>query len=212
MARRLQLLRTHVDAVRGCHACPQMVPPAVTGTPVLSPVMLIGQAPGAHEGPLGRPFAWTAGKTLFAWLGQIGLIEAAVRARVYMAAVCRCFPGKTASGGDRVPSTDEIQRCAHHLVTEVSLVQPSLVLPVGRLAITQILQDGTGSGPLAGIIGKKFRTRYHGRDVDVIPLPHPSGVSSWPRIEPGKSLLAQALALIAGHAAWQQISHRELRA
>src|SRR5690349_3645931 len=212
MSRRLQLLRTHVDAVRGCHACPQMVPPAVTGTPVLSPVMLIGQAPGAHEGPLGRPFAWTAGKTLFAWLGGIGLSEAEVRARVYMAAVCRCFPGKTASGGDRVPSADEIQRCSHHLVTEVALVQPSLVIPVGKLAIAQILQNATGSGPLVDIVGTERRVRYHDRDVDVIALPHPSGASSWPRVEPGKTLLAKALGLIARHPAWQQISKKELRA
>src|SRR5512134_418139 len=108
MPTRLQQLRTHVDAVRGCRDCPQMVPPGVAGTPVLSPVMLIGQAPGSHEGPLGKPFAWTAGKTLFACFAGIGLDEAGVRRRVYMSAVCRCFPGKDRTGGDRVPDADEI--------------------------------------------------------------------------------------------------------
>ena len=42
---------------------------------VLSPVMLIGQAPGDKEGPAGRPFAWTAGKTLFGWYRQLGVDE-----------------------------------------------------------------------------------------------------------------------------------------
>ena len=49
--------------------------------------MLIGQAPGAHEGPAGKPFAWTAGKTMFRWFGELGVDEAAFRERVYMAAV-----------------------------------------------------------------------------------------------------------------------------
>ena len=79
-----------------------MIGPVVSGAPVLSPVMLIGQAPGAHEGPAGRPFAWTAGKTLFRWFGEVGISEAEFRERVYMAAVCRCFPGKGAKGGGRV--------------------------------------------------------------------------------------------------------------
>jgi uracil-DNA glycosylase len=70
-----------------------MARPVVTGTAVVSPVMIIGQAPGPHEGELGRPFAWTAGKTMFGWFEQIGMTEAMFRRSVYMAAVCRCFPG-----------------------------------------------------------------------------------------------------------------------
>ena len=118
-----------------------MIGPVVSGQPVLSPVMLIGQAPGAHEGPAGKPFAWTAGKTMFRWFGELGVDEAAFRERVYMAAVCRCFPGKAAKGGDRVPAPDEIERCSRHLAAEVSILRPALVIPVGKLAIAQILPD-----------------------------------------------------------------------
>ena len=50
-----------------------MIGPVITGNPVVSPVMLIGQAPGVHEGPAGKPFAWTAGKTMFGWFAQLGL-------------------------------------------------------------------------------------------------------------------------------------------
>ncbi len=48
------------------------------------------------------PFAWTAGRQLFKWFASLGLDEATFRSRVYMAAVCRCFPGKRPTGGDRV--------------------------------------------------------------------------------------------------------------
>ncbi len=64
-------LRQHVTQLRNCTDCAHMIRPVVTGEPVLSPVMLIGQAPGIKEGPLGRPFAWTAGKTLFQWFAQL---------------------------------------------------------------------------------------------------------------------------------------------
>jgi uracil-DNA glycosylase len=83
----------------------------VSGGAVLSNVMLIGQAPGPREPVLQRPFAHTAGKTMFRWFEQFcGLNEAAVRSTVYFAAVCRCFPGKTSAGGDRVPAPDEIRK------------------------------------------------------------------------------------------------------
>ena len=75
-----------------------MEQPVVVGNPVVSPVMLIGQAPGNKEIEVRRPFAWTAGKTLFKWFARIGMEEQAFRDRVYMAAVCRCFPGKNPKG------------------------------------------------------------------------------------------------------------------
>ena len=180
-----------------------MIGPVVTGRPVLSPVMLIGQAPGTHEGPAGKPFAWTAGKTMFRWFEDIGLPEEAFRNRVYMAAVCRCFPGKaTKGGGDRVPSPDEVARCGAHLAAEVSLLSPRLVLPVGKLAIAQVLPD---ADQLADVVGKKHRVTFHGAKLDVIPLPHPSGASTWHRMEPGKSLLAAALAEVKRHEAFRSL-------
>jgi uracil-DNA glycosylase len=195
----LAVLRDHVAALHACRACPQMIGPVVSGQPVLSPVMLIGQAPGDKEGPAGRPFAWTAGKTMFGWFAGLGLDEAAFRSRVYMAAVCRCFPGKAPKGGDRVPAPDEIERCSRHLAAEVTILRPRLVIPVGKLAIAQILPE---VGQLAEVVGTVRRARFHGVDVDVAPLPHPSGASTWHRMEPGKTLLAKGLAAIAAHEAW----------
>lgn len=200
---RLQLLSEHVDRLLTCRACPQMIGPVVSGRPVLSPVMLVGQAPGTHEGPAGKPFAWTAGKTMFNWFAGLGVDEERFRARVYMAAVCRCFPGKGAKGGDRVPAPDEIARCGAHLAAEVGLVQPALVIPVGKLAIAQLFPD---AAQLTEVVGGIVPTTWHGRKVDVAPLPHPSGASTWHRTEPGKTLLAQALAAIGAHPAWARLA------
>ena len=179
-----------------------MIRPVVTGVPVMSPVMLIGQAPGVKEGPAGKPFAWTAGKTLFQWFDQVDLPEPEFRERVYMAAVCRCFPGKGKAGGDRVPSDEEVERCSRHLKSEIKLLQPRLVIPVGKLAIEQLFPEVE---KLIEVIGTQQRATLAGHTFDVIALPHPSGASTWHRTEPGKTLLVRALSLIAQHEAWQEL-------
>lgn len=176
-----------------------MTQPAVVGTPVLSRILLVGQAPGDKEPALGRPFAWTAGKQLFKWFEPLGLDEAGFRAAIYMAAVCRCFPGKNPSGGDRVPSPDEMARCRPWLEREIELLCPELIIPVGRVAIEQFLPPR----PLVEQIGRVSSIIDGKRRIDVIPLPHPSGASTWPRIEPGKSLTRAALELIEAHPAWR---------
>ncbi len=196
----LQAIISHQAALRQCRDCLDMQGPVVVGNPVLSPVLLVGQAPGDREGPAGKPFAWTAGKTLFRWFEQIGLTEPAFRQQVYMAAVCRCFPGKLPKGGDRVPSGEEIALCRRWLDAEIALLQPRLILPVGKLAIAQFLSVGK----LTEVIGARHNLRLAGREVDIIPLPHPSGASTWHRTEPGKGLLQRALTLIEKHPAWRE--------
>ncbi len=194
-----------MDALLRCNRCPAMHKPVISGAPILSKVLLVGQAPGVKEPILGRPFAWTAGKTLFRWFSEhCGVEEATFRSTVYMAAVCRCFPGKNAHGGDRVPSSAEIVQCGDWLDAELRLLKPELVIPVGKLAIAQFLPVG----PLVEMIGKRFRAERAGATFDLVPLPHPSGASPWHRMEPGRSLLHQALGEIAQHPAWlQRISH-----
>lgn len=172
----------------------------VTGEPAASPVMLIGQAPGNREIELHRPFAWTAGKTLFGWFNRIGLNEAEFRQRIYMAAVCRCFPGKLEKGGDRVPSRDEIANCRPWMEAEFELLQPKLLIPVGKLAISQFMTVNK----LNEVIGKRHTMNLNDHKIDLIPLPHPSGASTWHRTEPGVSLLNKALQLIRRHPAWKQ--------
>ncbi len=62
-------IQAHQKKLKACTACPQMLGPVVIGNPIVSPIILVGQAPGDKEGPAGKPFAWTAGKTLFSsWI------------------------------------------------------------------------------------------------------------------------------------------------
>ncbi|MFP3874379.1 MAG: uracil-DNA glycosylase family protein [Thiohalophilus sp.] len=195
-------LQQHQHRLRRCRRCAGMHGPPVTGEPVASPVMLIGQAPGNREIELHRPFAWTAGKTLFGWFERIGLDEKAFRQRIYMAAVCRCFPGKLARGGDRVPGKEEIANCRSWLEAEVDLLQPQLLIPVGKLAIGQFMPVNK----LNEVIGQRHRIQVEGKPRDIIPLPHPSGASTWHRTEPGITLLNKALQAIKRHPAWDKIS------
>lgn len=191
-------LEKHFVSLRACVRCPRMLKPVVAGRPVMSRILLVGQAPGDKEPILGRPFAWTAGRTLFKWFnGALGWTEEETRDRVYFAAVCRCFPGKRPEGGDRVPAPDEIANCSDWLAREFALLKPQLVLPVGKLAIGQFL----GERPLIETIGRTFTITYRGHLTDCIPLPHPSGASPWHRMEPGVTLLNRALAAIAKHEA-----------
>jgi len=176
--------------------------PVVSGGAVPSRVVLVGQAPGDKEPVLKRPFAWTAGKTLFRWFQEAcGISEADFRSRVYMAAVCRCFPGKKLTGGDRVPSEEEIANCSFWLQREIQILKPRLVIPVGKLAISQFIP----SPRLDEVVGSQTTITFAGHRFDIIPLPHPSGASPWHRMEPGKTLLGRALKRIAAHPAFQRV-------
>jgi uracil-DNA glycosylase len=207
-SKQLQLNR-HVARLIQCRRCPRMIPPPVSGGPVLSRVILVGQAPGVREPVLNRPFAWTAGKTLFRWFEEFcGMNEEAVRSTIYFAAVCRCFPGKAPGGSDRVPAPDEIRNCSSWMNDEFKILRPDLVIPVGKLAIGQFIPIEK----LDQTIGRKFRIRHAGSTVDLIPLPHPSGASPWHKLSPGKELLVKAMRKIARHPAIKDLAQSPPRA
>jgi uracil-DNA glycosylase len=196
-------LDEHVAHLLQCRRCPRMQSTPVSGGAVLSDVMLIGQAPGPREPVLQKPFAHTAGKTLFRWLEEsCGINELAVRSTIYFAAACRCFPGKSPGGSDRVPSSIEIGNCSWWMSDEFEILRPRLVIPVGRLAIAQFVPFEK----LDDVVGKKFALHLDGHRFDLIPLPHPSGASPWHKIPPGKQLLEKAMRKIARHPAIHALS------
>lgn len=203
----LKKLNSVHKAIQSCRACPNMCGTPVHGPALETNVMLVGQAPGPHESRFGRPFAYTAGKTLFKWIKEAtDLDEQQAREKIYIAAVARCFPGKNVKGaGDREPSLDEIENCRRHLKKEVTILKPELVIAVGKVAIAEVLgPDKFGkSGKLIDVVGTKIQTKFHGHQVEVIALPHPSGVSRWPITEPGKSKLKMALGLLKKHSAFR---------
>lgn len=206
-SKKLNLLHQNLEQ---CQLCPSMFGPPVHGLAVLSPVMLIGQAPGFKEIEVLKPFAWTAGKKLFSWFNGIGINEQQFRSKVYMSAICRCYPGKkvnssktaastkTKAHGDRVPEPLEIEQCAQWLSAEIELIKPQLIILVGKLAISQFMTIKK----LDEVIGQKHPLTINDHHCEAIPLPHPSGASTWPLKEPGKTLLQQALTLIEQHPAW----------
>jgi uracil-DNA glycosylase len=182
----------HLDTLFACRACPNVFGQPVTGVVENARVMLVGQAPGPREMDERRPFAYTAGKRLFSWFAPF-LSEEELRARVYIGAVIRCFPGRDAkAGGDRVPDALEIANCARHLDREIALLRPSLVIAVGTLASKQLL----GIAELKDAVGRVHRTSRAGHDFDVIVLPHPSGRSTWTNKPENAALLQKSLRLI----------------
>ncbi len=192
----------HQKNLLNCNKCSNMVGKPIIGNPTKSKIILIGQAPGIKEGDLKKPFAWTAGKNMFKWFASIGLNEEKFRKNVYMAAVCRCYPGKNISGsGDRVPTEDEIKKCSSWLNYEIDLLQPNLVIPVGKLAISQFINFEK----LNDVVGKKIKYKKDNLSLDIVPLPHPSGLSTWYKKEPGKKLLNDSLRIIKKTKSWQLI-------
>jgi uracil-DNA glycosylase len=147
---------------------------------------LYGQAPGVVEGEEGRPWRGRAGRTLRDWLG---LDEDAFYETFYCAAVTRCYPGKAPSGrGDRTPTPTERALCAAWREHELRLLRPALVVPVGGLAVRELL----GETSLGRCIGKR-------RDLGgaiAVPLPHPSGASGWLNEAANRRLLARATELV----------------
>lgn len=190
--------------IKNCRACPQMCGTPVHGPAIQADVMLVGQAPGPHEAKFDKPFAYTSGKTLFKWFEGI-ISEEDFRSKIYIAATARCFPRKSGKG-DRLPSKEEIENCSFHLRKEIEVLQPKLIIAVGRLAISEVL--GPSIFPkhrkLNDVIGKKFSTNFYGHPTEVICLPHPSGVSRWPRTPEGALKISQAIALLNEHPVWDR--------
>jgi uracil-DNA glycosylase len=174
----------------GCRACVEAGYP-LESLPVRNVhadqrAYMYGQAPGIAEGEERRPWRGRAGKTLRRWLE---LEEEEFYARFYCASVTRCYPGRAASGrGDRTPTPREQELCAFWHEWELELLRPALIVPVGGLAIKRLL----GISGLASCIG----CRYDLDGATVVPLPHPSGASSWLNLPANRELTARAAALV----------------
>jgi uracil-DNA glycosylase len=163
-------------------------------------MMLIGQAPGTVSDKKGYHFAGPAGTFLEIWLQRAGFPEGYFREHVYLTSLTRCFPGKGKSGnGDRPPSRAEIALCRRFLDREFELIQPKVVLLVGKMAIDafvgkQLLTETVGKvfdasdrwPVVSGQVAEQHR-RYF------LPLPHASGVSRWLNVPANRALLDKAL-------------------
>jgi uracil-DNA glycosylase len=173
-----------------CRACAEAGYP-LESLPVRAPfahqrAYMYGQAPGIVEGQERLPWRGRAGRTLRRWLE---LDEETFYATFYCASVTRCYPGRAPSGrGDRTPTPREQELCRFWRDWELELLRPRLIVTVGGLALRSLL----GLSQLTESIGR----RYELGGVPVIPLPHPSGASSWPNVPEHRKKLDVALQLV----------------
>lgn len=193
MTRRRSSYRSLVSLQRDQRVCRACVEAGhrLESWPVIAPLaaqraFLYGQAPGEVEGVERRPWRGRAGRTIRRWLD---LDEEAFYETFYCASVTRCYPGKASSGrGDRTPSPEEQRLCAFWREWELRLLRPELIVTVGGLAARQLL----GLTRVTEIVGRRL-------DLDgvaVVPLPHPSGASSWLNLAENRARVVDAVALI----------------
>jgi uracil-DNA glycosylase family 4 len=211
------------DEIRACRLCLE-AGHAIEPGPIFSgragaEVMILGQAPGITESAARRPFNAGSGRRLFTWLAAAGWEERDFRARHYMTAVTKCYPGKDQSGhGDRVASKAERALCRPFLEAELRLVRPRLLIPVGGLAIRLFYPAGMR---LEAIIGTaayipeaavEAGVLYDGAAAAatqafdpslpragrwVVPLSHPSGASLWLNRPENQALVDRAIGILS---------------
>ncbi|MDR0784399.1 MAG: uracil-DNA glycosylase [Treponema sp.] len=153
-------------------------------------VLVVGEAPGADEDSVGRPFVGKAGQLLDKMLNSIGLSR---QTNCFIANTVKCRPP-----GNRDPLPDETAACGRFFSRQFALLQPKAVLCVGRIAVQTLLKTSEGIGNLRG----KFFD-YNG--VPLIATFHPSALLrneslKRPAWEDLKALKTKLLSLVTGGA------------
>jgi uracil-DNA glycosylase family 4 len=155
-----EVLELH-GRVRECTACPLHLTriQAVPGYgPVTARVMAVGEAPGENEDREGKPFVGAAGRLLTSLLESVGLD----RRDIYITNIVKCRPPR-----NRDPEPLEVEACSHFLDEQVALLQPDVILLLGRHALTRLLPDAGGISRLHG-------ERIRHNDRVFVPLYHPA--------------------------------------
>lgn len=156
--------------VSGCTACALHETRTQTVFGVGNPNadwLIIGEAPGADEDRQGEPFVGRAGKLLNAMLLALGF----KREQVFIANILKCRPPN-----NRDPKPEEVQACEHFLKSQIAMIQPKMILCVGRVAAQNLLKVDTPIGKLRG-------QTYHYADtsIPVIVTYHPAYLLRSPR-------------------------------
>ena len=170
-------MRTLEEAVRACTACglSQQRRHAVPGVGDAHQPdwLVVGEAPGEEEDRQGVPFVGRAGQLLDRMLAAMGLTR---EEKVYIANVIKCRPPQ-----NRNPETDEIAQCTPYLLRQVELLQPRMVLAMGRFAAQTLLAQGSGMSadalrqiPLGKLRGRVHTIQVAGRSYPVVVTYHPA--------------------------------------
>lgn len=129
--------------------------------------LIVGEAPGADEDRQGEPFVGRAGRLLNAMLQAVGL----QRSQVYIANILKCRPPN-----NRDPLPEEVTSCESHLQHQVALLQPRVILALGRVAAQNLLKTSTPLGRLRGVIHQ-----YPDTTIPLIVTYHPAYLLRSPR-------------------------------
>lgn len=160
-------LREEVARCRACSLCETRKQTVFGVGNLKARWMLIGEAPGSEEDQRGEPFVGQAGRLLDNMLHSLGMTrEGRTSEAVYIANVLKCRPP-----GNRNPQPEEVARCEPFLMRQVELVEPTLIIVMGRFAAQSLL--GTDAS-IAGLRGKPHRITVAGREIPVIVTYHPA--------------------------------------
>lgn len=129
--------------------------------------LVIGEAPGADEDQQGEPFVGRAGQLLTSMLLAMGL----QREQVFIANILKCRPPN-----NRDPKPEEVLACETYLRQQIKLIQPKIILAVGRIAAQNLLKLETPIGKMRG-----NRYQYPDSDLPVIVTYHPAYLLRSPR-------------------------------
>lgn len=154
------------DAVSSCRACGLCEGRRNTvfgAGPRPAPWMLVGEAPGQQEDLSGEPFVGAAGQLLDQMLRAIGIDRPS---EAFIANVLKCRPP-----GNRDPLPEEVARCEPYLLRQVELLQPRLIVVLGRFAAQSLLRtDAT----VADLRGRVHAYHAGAREVPVVVTYHPA--------------------------------------
>jgi uracil-DNA glycosylase len=151
-----------------CRLCPHL---AATRKQVVfgvgdihSPLMFVGEAPGADEDQLGEPFVGKAGQLLTRIIQTMGLD----RNTVYIANILKCRPDTPAQkSGNRKPTPEEMKTCLPYLLAQIDIIQPKVLVALGATAMEGLLGRTTG---ISRLRGQWLRFR----DIPLMPTYHPA--------------------------------------
>jgi len=142
--------------------------------------LIIGEAPGAEEDRQGEPFVGRAGKLLNSMLFACGL----QREQVFIANILKCRPPN-----NRDPKPEEVVACSSYLREQIDLIQPKIILAVGRIAAQNLLKTET---PIGKMRGQQYE--YADTGIPVVVTYHPAYLLRSPR-EKRKAWLDLQLAM-----------------
>lgn len=159
-----EALRERVASCRACRLCESRTQTVFGVGHQRAHCMIVGEAPGENEDLQGEPFVGAAGRLLDRMLPAIGLTrsEATPAQQVFIANTLKCRPPR-----NRNPEPDELARCSAYLIRQIELVQPKLLIAMGRFAVQTLLDSNDPIGRLRGRV-------HRWRGLPVVVTYHPA--------------------------------------